>query len=497
MPQPETQATMTVTRSSPEITILKPTASLLAPGGPVIAQRYRVLREIARGGMGAVIEAQHIYTKRSVALKLLLPEWSSSPEALARFHREAVVLGSIQHPGVVAILDAGEDAVSGRYLVMEHLVGRSLDGLLMARSRLDGPSVARLGAQIADALIEVHRVGVVHRDIKPSNLFLCVQGGRGEQVKLIDFGIAAQMGTATQLSDDGWKTAQGSLLGTAGYMPAEQILGRATSEKHDVYGLGATLYECLTGEPPHDGETTDVLARVLAGVPPPSLRKRRPDLSPMLVETIERALAHRPENRPSCEELRTALTACSEAPPAAALLRRCAPHSAGAAPGISSLPLRDEGPRGATGGGDPRRAHRGGVGGGRAAPVDRRPDGGRAGRSLARSSRADAPASGGPSLVSRAGNLAPLGAPALSRALRRLPEIRAATRAPVPGAQRLVTSEQPRGGAEHGPDFLLGIRGAGVTTRVGGEEPLGDLGGARGALHGRVDRLEALLRLRR
>lgn len=306
---------MTVTRSSPEITILKPTASLLAPGGPVIAQRYRVLREIARGGMGAVIEAQHIYTKRSVALKLLLPEWSSSPEALARFHREAVVLGSIQHPGVVAILDAGEDAVSGRYLVMEHLVGRSLDGLLMARSRLDGPSVARLGAQIADALIEVHRVGVVHRDIKPSNLFLCVQGGRGEQVKLIDFGIAAQMGTATQLSDDGWKTAQGSLLGTAGYMPAEQILGRATSEKHDVYGLGATLYECLTGEPPHDGETTDVLARVLAGVPPPSLRKRRPDLSPMLVETIERALAHRPENRPSCEELRTALTACSEAPP--------------------------------------------------------------------------------------------------------------------------------------------------------------------------------------
>lgn len=296
--------------TDPEITTIERASSLPPVERGLIDQRYRVLREIARGGMGMVVEAQHLYLGRSVALKMLLPEWGGSAEAGARLAREAAVLGLLEHPGIVTVQDAGVDRNGICYLAMEHLIGRTLEGLVLARGQLDGGSVARLGATVADTLVSIHQAGVVHRDIKPANIFLELNSTRGEQIKIIDFGIATTMPSATQLPGIGWHTTAGTLLGTPGYMPAEQILAQPVSDRNDVYALGATLYECLTGIPPHTGELTTVINQVLTGQPPPSLQQLRPDISPALVSAIEQALSREPGQRPSSAEFRALLRDC-------------------------------------------------------------------------------------------------------------------------------------------------------------------------------------------
>jgi serine/threonine protein kinase len=239
---------------------------------------------------------------------VLLPEWASSPEVAARLAREAAVLGSLDHPGVVAIFDAGVDRTGTRYLVMENLLGRTLEGLLLARGRLEGESVAHLGATVADVLCGVHQAGFVHRDLKPGNIFVSFSSASGEQIKLIDFGIAAALDAAA-LSNSDWKTTSGELLGTPGYMPAEQILGQPVTEKNDVYALGATLYECLVGAPPYTGTTVSVVNQTLTGTPRP-LAALRPDIAPAMSEVIMQALSREPGMRPSCIQLRDTLAAC-------------------------------------------------------------------------------------------------------------------------------------------------------------------------------------------
>src|SRR6187549_2902109 len=147
------------------------TSSLSKPQldvGSVVDRRYLLKREIARGGAGAVFEAEHIYTKRSVALKLLVPEQRAAAEPRARLLREALALSAARHPGVVAALDAGETEDGMPYLVLELLEGRSL----AVRRRLGAAEVAWLGLALCDALGSAHRGGIVHRDIKPSNVFV-------------------------------------------------------------------------------------------------------------------------------------------------------------------------------------------------------------------------------------------------------------------------------------------------------------------------------------
>ncbi len=258
--------------------------------GTTVDRRYLLKREIARGGAGAVFEAEHIYTKRSVALKLLLPEQRSAPEPRARLLREALALSAARHPGVVAALDAGETDDGTPYLVLELLEGRSLEGILAVRRRIGAAEAAWLGSGICEALAAAHRRGIIHRDIKPSNVFVARDEQGSEVVKIFDFGVARVPDEKNKLTQDG------GLLGTPEYMAPEQLLAREVDGRTDQYAVGVTLYECLAGVVPFEGNFGEVLLKA-ATEPVPPLRQKAVEVTPEFAAVIERALSREPDGR--------------------------------------------------------------------------------------------------------------------------------------------------------------------------------------------------------
>jgi serine/threonine-protein kinase len=264
------------------------------PIGAVIDRRYRLKREIARGGAGIVYEAEHLYTKRAVAIKLLAPEHARTAEHRERLLREAQALSVARHPGIVAALDAGEAADGSPYLVMELLEGRTLDGILAVRGKISVPEALYVGQQLCTALAVVHVRGLLHRDIKPSNIFISRDDDGREIAKLFDFGIA---GIANRPSVDRKLTQVGSVLGTPEYMAPEQLLAREDADHRcDIYALGATLYECLAGVVPFEGNFGEVLLKS-STEPVPPLRERCPQAPADLVAAIETSLAREPAHR--------------------------------------------------------------------------------------------------------------------------------------------------------------------------------------------------------
>ncbi len=276
--------------------------------GSTVDRRYLLKREIARGGAGAVFEAEHIYTRRSVALKLLLPEQRTAPEPRARLLREALALTAARHPGVVAALDAGEMEDGTPYLVLELLEGRSLEGILAVRRRIGPAEVAWLGVAICEALACAHRRGIIHRDIKPSNVFVARDEQGREVVKLFDFGVARVTSESNKL------TQAGALLGTPEYMAPEQLLAREVDGRTDLYALGITLYECLAGVVPFEGNFGEVLLKVSTETLTP-IRQKVAEVSPELAAVIERTLAREPDGR--FADAQAFLTALRKAAPAA------------------------------------------------------------------------------------------------------------------------------------------------------------------------------------
>jgi serine/threonine-protein kinase len=258
--------------------------------GATVDRRYLLKREIARGGAGAVFEAEHIYTRRSVALKLLLPEQRWAPEPRARLLREALALSAARHPGVVAALDAGETEDGTPYLVLELLEGRSLEGILAVRRRIGAAEVAWLGARLCEALAAAHRRSIIHRDIKPSNVFVARDEQGSEVIKLFDFGVARMPSEQSKLTEDG------ALLGTPEYMAPEQLFARDVDGRTDLYAVGVTLYECLAGVVPFEGSFGEVLLKS-STEPLPPLRQRAPEVTAELAAVIERALEREPDAR--------------------------------------------------------------------------------------------------------------------------------------------------------------------------------------------------------
>ncbi len=256
----------------------------------VVDGRYVVRREIARGGMACVFEAEHLVTRAKVALKTLTHAALGKPAAHARALREARALGAICHPMVVAIHDAGTCTRHGPFLALEMISGRPLDGILLAKQRLSVGQAVAVATELCDALDEVNRRGIVHRDVKPANVLI----GRtpvGDQVELIDFGVALVAGEA-DIPDASKLTKEGELLGTVEYMSPEQITGRGTVDgRSDVYGAGVVLFECLTGEVPFSGSPTAIISSIVMGSPPPPIRERRADVPAALEEVVRRALA--------------------------------------------------------------------------------------------------------------------------------------------------------------------------------------------------------------
>jgi serine/threonine protein kinase len=251
----------------------------------MIGERFRLERRLGRGGMASVYLAHDENLDRLVALKVL-ECLAGDGDGRRRFLREARLAASLAHPNVVTVFDSGEHH-GAPYIVMEYVDGRSLADLIAARGRLPPDEVVDLGRQACAGLQHAHDSGLVHRDVKPQNLLVRADG----TLKVSDFGIAFSS-EATRITTDG------TILGTAAYLAPEQVVGEEVGAAVDVYGLGAVLYEALTGRPPIEVQSLAELGDAKVRRPEP-VRRSAPDVPPSLEGAVMWALERRPEARPA------------------------------------------------------------------------------------------------------------------------------------------------------------------------------------------------------
>jgi eukaryotic-like serine/threonine-protein kinase len=271
---------------------------------PLAFGSYRVIREIARGGMAVVYQARHATLGRSVAIKVLHDHLVGVPAAETGFVAEAIAVSRIEHPGVVAVFDHGVDERARAYLVMELLAGDCLTARLARPPRLTIAEAAAIAIEIAEALVAAHDLGVIHRDLKPDNIILEPMPGDRLQVKLLDFGLARVRGDLTQATaikdvlSGAARAARGAVMGTPQYMAPEQVLEPdRVDERTDVYALGCILYEMLCGVAPWKG---DVIALTDPDRPPPPRPgKLEPSIPSELDRLIMSMLARSPAQRPA------------------------------------------------------------------------------------------------------------------------------------------------------------------------------------------------------
>jgi serine/threonine-protein kinase len=270
-----------------------------------LADRYRIERELGRGGMATVYLAQDLKHGRQVALKVLRPEFGPSLGA-DRFQREIAIAARLQHPHILGLFDSG--AADGTlWYTMPYVAGESLRARLRREVQLEAGEAVRIAGEVADALASAHQAGVIHRDIKPENILLTAGN-----VMVADFGIAHALDAA-----GGERlTETGLALGTPQYMSPEQATGgRAVDARSDVYALGCVVYEMLAGEPPFGGPTAQAVLARHSVDPVPCLRTVRPTLSPALEAAVARALAKVPADRfAGAQEFKRALSQALEAP---------------------------------------------------------------------------------------------------------------------------------------------------------------------------------------
>ncbi|MBW3594023.1 MAG: protein kinase [Actinobacteria bacterium] len=269
----------------------------------VLADRYRIDRQIGIGGMGTVFSAADERLQRNVAVKILKEELSSDPRFVERFRREARSAAALSHPNIASVFDYGED--SGRYfIVMELVEGRDLARVIREEGPFDAARATAFTAQIARALGHAHAGGLIHRDIKPHNVIVMDD----DRVKVTDFGIARATGESTL-------TATGTVLGTAQYVSPEQASGETPGPPADVYSLGIVLFEMLTGAVPFTGDSpiSVALRHVRDDVPPPSTID--PSVPKELDEIVARATAKQPDQRFANGDAFAAALTGEEAPP--------------------------------------------------------------------------------------------------------------------------------------------------------------------------------------
>ena len=265
-----------------------------------------MLERLAQGGMGAVYRGEHIELGRDVAIKFL-HEWAATePSFVKRFEVEARAMARLQHPNVAQVIDVG--VVSGApFVVMELVAGQTLYDLLDG-GPVSPPRAIELARQVLAALAHAHGHGVIHRDIKPANLIVA-SSEFGDQVKVLDFGLAKIAAGATGLTG-------AFAVGTPSYMPPEQGLGGEIDARTDLYAVGVLLFELLTGAPPFVRDDPAEVIAAHRSTPPPRLAERMPGrvCSPELEAVVARALAKAPADRyPSAGEFARAVTAVPEA----------------------------------------------------------------------------------------------------------------------------------------------------------------------------------------
>jgi serine/threonine protein kinase len=279
---------------------LQPLPSL-APG-QILEGKYRIVRELGRGGMGVVHEALHMTLGRRIAVKTLLAEAGQDPDLAARFEREARAASAIGHPHIVDVFDLGRTPEGLLFMALELLDGKPLAALLEETPSLPIPLALDLAGQMLSGLAAAHRNGIVHRDLKPENIFILNTQDRPNFVKIVDFGISKILVHAAhgqRAAGQGPGTAVGTILGTPLYMSPEQILGQVARIDHrtDIYSAGVVLYEMLCGRTPFEGEShAKIFASILDGwYPlPHDLRRDIPaNVEAAIVRALDRDMAKR------------------------------------------------------------------------------------------------------------------------------------------------------------------------------------------------------------
>jgi serine/threonine protein kinase len=265
----------------------------LGPGR--IVGSYRLVKEIGRGGMGTVYEAQHVVLPRRAAIKVMHAELRRQPGMATRVVQEATILEDIRHPGIVRVYDCALLPDHRPWIAMELVEGETLANRLVQRGPASPNEVAKLLAEVADVLASVHARGVVHRDLKPDNLILTPNDPEFP-LRVIDWGVA-------RLGPLGRLTLDGLTPGTPIYMSPEQATGRNIAAPCDIYSLGVIAYEALTGHPPFDGRTLAevVSMHLMSEVAPLRERCGAPR---ELCDLVHRMLSKEPPARPSAIEIR-------------------------------------------------------------------------------------------------------------------------------------------------------------------------------------------------
>ena len=278
------------------------------PPGTVLGA-YRLLEEIGAGGMGRVFVAEHIRLGRKVALKVLRSEYSGNIEAVKRFFAEARAVNCINHENIIEVSDFIENPNGPSFYIMELLRGMELRALLDLEGVLPLPRALHIALQVCRGVGAAHEAGVIHRDLKPDNIFLIERDGRGDFVKLLDFGVA-KLSNTTLDEASSFKTSAGIVVGTPDYMAPEQALGKGVDGRCDVYSLGVILFEMVAGRRPFVARTArEVMVQHMMAEPPrpsqlnPAYRipveledlilaclRKDPDERPATIQDVERRL---------------------------------------------------------------------------------------------------------------------------------------------------------------------------------------------------------------
>ncbi len=257
----------------------------------VIAGRFKIIKKIGQGGMGAVYLAEQVGIGHRVAIKFLKSEFSADVEIARRFLNEAKTYAKVVHPNAVTFHEFGQDDEGNLFIAMEYCEGVDLKKTIADRGRLSIVEAVEVTSQVADVLADAHEKQIVHRDLKPENIMIR-KGLRGMHAKVLDFGIARLMDASTKL------TVAGAIAGTPRYMSPEQVEGREVDIRADVYSLGVVCFEALTGHQPFDGGTIAEIMRKQVMDPLPRLGSYFPELDlPPLQAVLDKACAKKREDR--------------------------------------------------------------------------------------------------------------------------------------------------------------------------------------------------------
>lgn len=263
--------------------------------GTIFDDRYEIVKLIGEGGMGAIYQARETELGRTVALKLIHRELLTDNDSYTRFRQEGHVLSQLQHEGIVTSYRFRIWQEKTAYIAMELVEGLSMRAAIENQGHLSSIQSARLGKQICEAMAYAHQQNIVHRDLKPGNILLVGEPG-AEQVRVIDFGLAKILAPTAMTQH---LTQTGMLVGSVFYMSPEQFLGKTADSRTDVYSLGCVLYECLSGHPPFQADSSLILMSLHVSEPVPSLQTAKHKIDNVLVwdEVLHQALAKDPDQR--------------------------------------------------------------------------------------------------------------------------------------------------------------------------------------------------------